>query len=107
MDLDPNIESWVLFITLAESARQLIPVCSVMAGVTLGVAFIEGGQEPSPLRSLIVNLLTASSVSLMCSIFASAFLLFRTNSFLAVATDITFDMPLEDRVELAETCFKR
>ena len=62
---------------LAEFVKQIIPVVSVLAGVTLAVAFIGSGGATDRTRTCLVLLLTASSMSFICAICAASFFLYR------------------------------
>ena len=61
----------------AEFVKQIIPVGSVLAGVTLAVAFIGSGGAADRTRTYLVRLLTASSMSFICAICAASFFLYR------------------------------
>ena len=62
---------------MAEFVQQIIPVGSVLAGVTLAVAFIGSGGAADRTRTYLVRLLTASSMSFICAICAASFFLYR------------------------------
>ena len=64
-------------VLIAEFVKHIIPVGSVLAGVTLAVAFIGSGGAADRTRTYLVHLLTASSMSFICAICAASFFLYR------------------------------